>query len=283
MLSLGVPASVGIWTGNPPGALPFDPYRFKINRGSRFGRGLAFLLLPTPNGIYFDMVRRLPQITKFSGTVTRQAGLYGQAYQFGDPTNASGGTAVSASDPYYVPGVNSGVTTISIACGTYNTATITGNGSTNYVEFTGLWVGDTSTGHSLRLLFQNNGTGMNAVVEAFTATTNTNITATLGAGTNYVTSGEGVTSVGVLNGTALSISAAGSHTQFATGSGTTSGSLSGATGQLQLSSGTAANGNSANRAILWFAGWSRALSAADMAALASTTGGLPPSILVARS
>lgn len=255
--------------------IPPNPYLVRPNWANPLTRGLAFLFLPDSRNQYVDIIRRVP-LTKFSGTITKQFTSFGSAYQFGDPANVSGGNAVTANDPYYVPRTTN---TLSLAYGSYNTATITGNGSTNYIEFQTIWFSDATNSHGLLLYIQNSGSSLSAAVTAVTTATNTGVTATLGVGTNFVTAGEGISGVGVLNGTAISIAAMGTHTQFATGSGTTSGNVAGTSGNIQMGSGTAGNANSANRALTYVAGWFRALSSTEMATIAVAAGGLPPNFL----
>ena len=268
----------GIWTGNPPGSLPPNPWAFEANRANPLYENLAFLLLPdSMHNQYIDLVTH--SALSFVGTVTPVPTPFGPAFLFGDPSlTFSGTTAVEGPSSDFIPPS----TGYSVACGTYNTATITQGASNFRCNTANFWVNQVA-GHGVALQFYNLA-GTERIVADFNDSAGQHqVFASGGAGGNFLSAGAEISVVATLNSgtTAVSFQNNGTPT-----SGSATSTASGNYGTLTTGGGpqigAAISGGTANgpaRAVIWTAGWYRGLSAMEMTIVTSHAGGLPPGII----
>ena len=257
------PASSALPWGNPrSAALP------RIMQGHTLARSLAFFFVFKGQAC-IDLVRHDTALA--SGTVSQIVTPYGNTWQMGVGASTVGGFLTRGGDTGYY---NRTPSALSIACGAWNQAAIT-KPAVNGRNVFAYWADDSSGANELEVGLENGSSLMHGYCQV--SGSSSAATATVSAPTP-----DG-------NATKVAATVAGSYTggavRVAYQSQSPSGNQAAQAGVVsttktvvnlsQIFIGDQFASAATGRALLWVAGWFRALSAADLA-IAVNGAGLPP-------
>jgi len=247
----------------PPG----PPIQWRPNWGNAQTNGLAFLFLPATTG-YYDVVRG--DIMSLHGTTTSADTPFGRGWVLGVTGGSVSGYATTAGgNKYYA----SSPASMTLMCGLYNPATITLVPSSIMARWS-----DNSSQTSGNAIFSQLGdvSGVpRMAANVVVAGANSDAIASGGAGITMNTNGQGMTFCSTYNGATIGAYYSSTALGFGSATAAKTGTPSGIDRVVLSDTAT----QTANRCVLWAAGWFNVLTLAQITAMVATNGGLPSGLL----